>query len=97
MAYEQNKSLFLPIRIELPKPVKVKALIDSGAMSSLIHSQVVKKYNIPTRPLTNPITIRNVDGTKNSEGSITHEAVLTLTYSKKPRKFRFLVGNIGKE
>ena len=96
-SYERNRSLFIPVTVELPKPVTLKALIDSGAMSSLIHTSVIRKYGIPTRKLRNPIIVRNVDGTRNANGSITKEAIVNLRYGKRSRKVRLLVANIGSE
>ena len=75
----------------------LRALIDSGAMSSLIHINIIRKYGIPTRKLHNPIIVRNVDGTRNANGSITKEAIVDLRYGKKTRKVRLLVANIGSE
>ena len=96
-SYERNRSLFIPVTIELPKPVTLKGLIDSGAMSSLIHTSIIRKYGIPTRKLRNPIIVRNVDGTRNANGSITKEAIVDLRYGKRSRKVRLLVANIGSE
>ncbi|PCH41755.1 hypothetical protein WOLCODRAFT_69869, partial [Wolfiporia cocos MD-104 SS10] len=69
-ANRANRSLFIPVILELAKPVKCNALIDSGAMSNLIHTRVVEKYGIPTTPLKNPIIVKNVDGTENKDGRI---------------------------
>jgi hypothetical protein len=50
---------------------RTQALIDCGAMGCFIDIEWAKLNNIPTRPLTNPIPVYNVDGTANDAGMIT--------------------------
>ena len=45
-------------------------LIDSGAMGYYIDQTLVRKLNVPTERLINPITIYNVDHTENIVGKI---------------------------
>jgi hypothetical protein len=40
-----------------------QALIDCGATGCFIDIEWAKLNNVPTRPLTNPILVYNVDGT----------------------------------
>jgi hypothetical protein len=48
-----------------------QALIDYGATGCFIDIEWAKLNNIPTRPLTKPIPVYNVDGTANDAGMIT--------------------------
>ena len=56
------------------------ALLDSGATGMFIDREYVKKNGFTTRALSNPILIRNVDGTPNEAGSITDIVELNLRY-----------------
>jgi hypothetical protein len=59
---------------------RTQALTDCGAMGCFIDIEWVKLNNIPTRPLTNPIPVYNVDGTANNAGAITDIADMILRY-----------------
>jgi hypothetical protein len=49
-----------------------QALINCGATGCFIDIEWVKLNNIPTRPLTKPIPVYNVNGTANDAGMITN-------------------------
>jgi hypothetical protein len=57
-----------------------QALIDYGATGCFIDIEWAKPNNIPTRPLTRPIPVYNVDGTANNAGAITDIANVILRY-----------------
>jgi hypothetical protein len=59
-----------------------QALIDCGATGCFIDIKWVKLNNIPTRPLTNPIPVYNVDVTANDASAITDIADVTLRYEQ---------------
>ena len=48
------------------------ALIDSGAMENFISHEEIKRLKIGTQKLDDPIRLRNVDGTYNQTGKVTH-------------------------
>ena len=58
----------------------VKALLDSGATGMFIDHAYIKANCFPTRTLSSPIPIRNVDGTLNEAGSVTEVVELVLRY-----------------
>ncbi|PCH35449.1 hypothetical protein WOLCODRAFT_80744, partial [Wolfiporia cocos MD-104 SS10] len=83
---------------DLPKSVQVNALINSGAMSSLIHSKLVAQHQIQMKPLRNPITIKNMNRTVNKDGDTNlPDFTLSIQYGEKRCKVLFLIGNIGNE
>src|SRR5258708_12798717 len=45
------------------KKLQVKALIDSGCMTTCIGEELIKREKIPTARIPKPITCRNSDGT----------------------------------
>ena len=67
--------MLLPILIlsenDKERTVKTKALLDTGAGGKFIDQNFVLEKGIRTRKLEKPITVYNVDGTKNKTGTIT--------------------------
>jgi len=65
----------LNIRIEklnTHKGVTVKVLLDSGTTGMFMNKRSAAKHGFMLQKLKRPIKVRNVDGTNNSEGAITH-------------------------
>lgn len=58
--------------------ISSSALVDSGCTSSAINQAFVEKHNIPTHVMAAPITVYNVDGSKNSMGQITAFAKICI-------------------
>jgi hypothetical protein len=57
-----------------------QALIDCSATGCFIDIEWEKLNNIPTRPLTQPIPVYNIDGTTNDTGMITDITDIILRY-----------------
>jgi hypothetical protein len=77
-------SLYLRVEIESTdnqRKYGVRALVDSGATGLFINREYVKSNQIPTTKLPQPIPVFNVDGTANTEGSISEVAELLLHYN----------------
>ena len=72
-------------------------MIDSGATALFIHKDFCKRKNILTVPLKKEIALYNIDGTRNTAGSITYVAKLTLTVGTSSSQETFLVMNVGPE
>jgi hypothetical protein len=68
-----------------------QALIDRGAMGCFIDIEWAKLNNIPTRPLTNPIPVYNVDGTANDTGMITDITDIILRYENHSERTQLAV------
>ena len=80
----RQNSLYLCVEIESTENQQkygIRALVDSGATSLFIDQEYVKSNKIPTRKLSNPILVRNVDGTANMAGTISEVAELILQYN----------------
>jgi hypothetical protein len=74
-------SLYLRVEIESTDTqwkYGVRALVDSGATGLFIDREYIKLNQIPTTKLSQPIPVFNVDGTANTEGSISEVAELLL-------------------
>jgi len=69
--------MHLPISISCDrgrgkKIVETKALIDSGARGTFIDQNFAQAQKFPLQKLEHPITVFNVNGTTNKQGTITH-------------------------
>ena len=60
------------------KRANTQALVDSGATENFIHHQLIKQFNIPTTPLLQLRTAKNVDGSLNKAGKITEKVELEI-------------------
>ena len=73
------------MRIEIEKldsyeEVTVKALLDSRAMGLFTDKKFVEKQGFKMQKLDRPVNVRNVNGTKNSQGTITHEIEVNIFF-----------------
>jgi hypothetical protein len=93
-------SLAVDVEIELTDTTvkrRTQALIDCGATGCFIDIEWAKLNNIPTRPLTNPIPVYNVDGTANDAGMITDVADIILHYANHLERTQLAVTRLGKQ
>jgi len=60
-------------KVDTHERLSVKALLDSGVIGLFISKKLVERKGFQLRKLEKPIKVRNIDGTENSRGSITHE------------------------
>jgi hypothetical protein len=74
-----------------------QALIDCGATSCFIDVEWAQSNNVPTRPLTNPIPVYNIDGTANEAGMIAEIADMILRYDGHSERTQFAVTRLGKQ
>jgi predicted aspartyl protease len=92
-----DNSLFLPIKFELPdKNVETTALIDCGAEGTFMNKKFAEKLGTPLTRLVEPITVFNVDGTKNQEGEVTHFVMTNGSVNGRQLRTRFLLSDLGK-
>jgi predicted aspartyl protease len=76
---------------------RTQALIDCGATGCFIDIEWAKLNNVPTRPLTNPIPVYNVDGTANDAGAITSIADVILHYENHSESTQLAITRLGKQ
>jgi len=77
--------------------VETLGLIDSGAGGKFIDQNYAKNSGFTIQKLDEPLTARNVDGTKNKQGTITSFVDLDLTINGRTKKTRLLVTGLGKQ
>jgi hypothetical protein len=74
-----------------------QALIDCGTTGCFIDIEWAKLNNIPTRPLTKPILVYNVDSTANDASAITDIADIILHYENHLERTQLAVTHLGKQ
>jgi hypothetical protein len=94
----KNKSINAPVLLYTEeRRVESKALLDSGATECFIHPRWVEKQQLPKEPLKRPRKVRNVDGTTNRMGEITHTVNLAVRHQSRTQLHQFLVADIGED
>jgi len=96
----KQNSLYLRVEVESTGnqwKYGIRALVDSGATGVFIDREYIKSNQIPTRKLSAPILVRNVDGTANTSGAITEVAELILRYNGHSERALFGVVGLGSQ
>src|SRR5712672_3656416 len=75
--------------------VEERALVDSGATANFIDYKTVARLRLGTQKLDNIRTVKNIDGTLNRSGNITHCCDLLISRDRKQERTRFFVTNLG--
>jgi len=71
--FNSANKLELPTKIRSYKGTTTEpALVDSGAMENFVDHNLVECLRLGTRLLERPVKLRNIDGTFNTTGEITH-------------------------
>jgi hypothetical protein len=71
--FRNDNRLEVPITLHSFKGMAEEvALIDSGAIENFIDQETVKKLKLGSKKLSEPVQLRNIDGTYNQSGSVTH-------------------------
>jgi hypothetical protein len=71
--------------------------VDCGATGIFIDCEYVKSNQLPTKKLSRPISVFNVDGSPNEGGSITEVVELVIRYDKHSEQGLFAVTNLGRQ
>jgi len=83
-------------RIDNHEGMSVKALLDSGAMGMFADKKSVEKNGFKLEKLDRPVRIRNVDGTGNSGGLVTHEIEVNVYYQGHVERMKLDVCDLGR-
>jgi hypothetical protein len=67
------------------------------AGGNFINEETVTKLQLPRTELRHPVTLRNVDETKNHKGLITHRTILEITIANKRQWISLLITGLGKQ
>jgi len=83
-------------KVDTYKGRTVKALLDSGATGLFMSKSLAQKGGYKLIKLDRPLQVRNVDGTGNSGGAITHEVEVNMFYKGHVERVRMDVCELGK-
>jgi len=82
--------------LESHEGVAVRALLDSGATGLFMDTTFAKEKGFKMEKLKRPLLVRNVDGTVNAGGAITHQVECNMFFKGHVKRARMDVCNLGK-
>jgi hypothetical protein len=94
-----NKDITLVVqlnKIDSHEVVTGKALLDCGATGLFMDKQFAEKNSFTLQKLDFPVKVRNVDGTWNKGGEITHEVTTNVEYQGHQERAMFEICDLGK-
>ena len=74
-----------------------KVLIDSGATANFLNQRVVKQLGFKPKKLARPIPVKNINGTPNKDGQLTHCVHLWVQLGEKKELMLFYLINLGED
>jgi len=75
-------------KVDMHKGITVKALLDSGVTGMFMDRKMAAKSGFRLQKLEKPVMVRNVDGTNNSRGTITHQVEVNVYYKDHIERMR---------
>jgi hypothetical protein len=67
-------------KLDTLEGVSVDALLDSGATGLFMDKEFARREGFILEELERAIPVRNVDGTPNAEGAVTHKVMANIFY-----------------
>jgi len=83
-------------KLESHEGVAVKALLDSRATGLFINTTFAKEKGFKIERIKNSLLVKNVDGTVNVGGAITHQVECNMFFKGHIERVRMDVCNLGK-
>jgi len=83
-------------KIDTHEGVMIKALLDSSAMGMFMDRQTAARHGFKLQKLEKPLMVKNVDGTVNSGGAITHQVECNVFYKGHMERMQMDVCDLGK-
>jgi len=83
-------------KLESHEEVAVKALLDSGATGLFMDTTFAREKGFKMERMKNPLLVKNVDGTVNVGGAITHQVKCNMFFQGHVERVRIDVCNLGK-
>jgi len=83
-------------KLESHEGVAVKALLNSGATGLFMDTAFAKGKGFKIERLKNPLLVRNIDGTVNVGGVITHQVEYNMFFKEHVERVRMDMYNLGK-
>jgi len=83
-------------KLENHEGVVVKALLNSGATGLFMDTTFAQEKGFKMEKLKNPLLVRNMDGTANVGGAITHQVECNMLFKGHVERARMDMCNLGK-
>ena len=83
-------------KVDMHEGIIVKALLDSGVIEMFMNKKIAARYGFRLQKLERPVTVRNVDGTNNSGGAITHQVEVNVYYKNYVKRIRMDICDLGR-
>jgi len=83
-------------KINMHEGIMIKVLLDSGTTGMFMDRQTAARHGFKLQNLDRLIAVRNVDGTNNSRGAITHQVEYNVFYKGHVERMRMDVCDLGK-
>jgi len=83
-------------KIDIHEGATVKVLLDSRATEVFMDRKMAAKYSFRLQKLERPLMVKNVDGTYNSRGAITHQVEVNMYYKNHVERIRIDMCDLGK-
>jgi len=83
-------------KIDTHEGVMIKALLDSSATGMFMDRQTAARHGFKLQKLERPLMVKNVDGTVNSGGAITHQVECNVFYKGHMKRMRMDICDLGK-
>jgi len=83
-------------KIDMHEGVMIKALLDNGTMGMFMDRQTAARHGFKLQKLERLLMVKNVDGTVNSGGAITHQVKCNIFYKGHMERMQMDVCGLGK-
>ena len=83
-------------KLENHEGVAVKALLDSGAIGLFMDTTFAREKGFKMERIKNPLLVKNVDGTVNIGGAITHQVEYNIFFKGHIERVKMDMCNLGK-
>jgi hypothetical protein len=97
---EGPRCILIPVHLKTTdtlQEVNSEAMVDSGATGDFIDEDFVEQAKLPTRRLSAPVPVYNVDGSLNEAGSIDKVVDVLMTYGRHSERILLAVTKLGKQ
>ena len=96
--FRLDNHLEIPVQLHLFKGTAEEiVLVDSGATENFIDQETIKQLKLRTKKLEQSVKLKNIDGSFNKAGSITHYLNLLVSWGNKKMTERFYITNLGSD
>ena len=83
-------------KIDMHEGIMIKALLDSSTMGMFMDRQMAARHRFKLQKLERLLIVKNVDGTMNSGGAITHQVECNVFYKGHVERIRMNICDLGK-